>query len=325
MDKFMTIEARTRVTGGVTASTWQGSAVPMGYLSPRRTMALLAPPTPLYAGHPSSAKLWVSAQPELSVGGDLTVSARRPQGAPGVGSDVQWVMLPEHFDNITNLVSPHSGTRGYALGSHSSLTMPAPQQHSYMIRQTQYTVWGTRFSGDQYLATMFPPWSQSLAWTLSFVAAIHPIYAPSASPSRALVSWGVSGPSESQPEPPSKTVAITHADGIEYGWGDVSGRVDTLKSLTRYHPVFITMSGEPGLVRMTVSTGPRWVFTSTVYESGEIISTPLQFVFGKPRSAYAGQDYSLMEANMWSRALSEDDVVAVNAYYASIYGASGDR
>lgn len=289
---------------------------------PWETVALVPEDAPLLDGNPRMPQVWFRATPQLSTEGEHIIGSRLDPGDAPLGADMQWLPYTSSWNSTTGTWAPWVGTNfQYNWEAPVVAARPVFSNITYQLGREIITVPEARFTGTSYLTSNFySGTADAVAFTISFALMMDP---PSTG-KYALLDWGIPNYDGSQKPPDSRTW-IHVAERMLYGWSTAESSVDPLVPLPNLRPAYVTLVINPPTVKLFISAGPGFTFATSTNPTFPPTGTQLQFWLGKSTQAgVANGGFGLLSAALWSRALRDDEVTALNSQYASIYGASSE-
>lgn len=288
-------------------------------LAPIQTVALSIDKVPTYRGRGRYTPYWARCTPVLSSTGEYVDAARPSPGDISPGSDIQWIALDSTMDENGVWVPWRSLAGSYSWLAEDAFAHPIMETISYRIGREIITVPRMRFTGQNYLVSSFGTGlDDAVAWTISMAVMLQaPVN------KYPLLDWGVP---EYVAQDPAETRTYIHvSDVLDYGWGSASGTVDPVVPVSRYQPCYITLTVNAPLARLVFSGGTDYSLSSVIGQGDSSSATELQFWIGRSIDVAESPNFSVLEVNFWGRTLDNSEIVSLNGYYASIYGATSEQ
>lgn len=305
-----------------------GTYVTEGVLYPETTtlrpfdvVTITADDAPLFRGYPTNAPLWARVTPSLSSDGTIISSQRLRPLEIVTGADQRWVADADYWDDLTGTWRAVVNKFNYSILADDVNSAPTLVTTSQTLGNELITRTSFRISGGNKFLCYFNRGLDSLsAFTISMV--IAPNAAPGSYP--ILDYWfnvGAGTPATGD------RFAWWLNDRLDFYYGNNGGSVDQIASLSKMRPLVITSTVDNGVCRTYVGYSPRHNFSTMIKTKMSSRSQWLRFQVGGSyqtltENQYA--DFNIYEMNLWTKALTNDQVTALHGDFYSTYGTAHD-
>jgi len=288
-------------------------------LRPFDVVSIQAEDAPLLLGYPTVSPLWVRCRPVLNSSGDVVSNTRPVPAAVNIDSQQRWVADPDFWDPISGTWTAINNDFQYRLRAATSSNPPLLVTTTTSSGNEVITRNSFRISGGSKFHGLFGDGLDSLnSFTLSMVIAPNPTI--NAYP--VLDYW------HDDEEPATgERFAWWITDKLDFYYGDMGGSVDQLVSLGKTRPLVITSVVDAGMCRTYIGYSPKHNMSSVIKSKVESTTQWMRFQVGGTyteldEDSYA--DFNLYEINLWSRALDNNEVLALHSDYYAMYGVGND-